>query len=155
MNKSEIKKDLMMIYMFRNALATLFIAIVSFFISIMDYYGCDITEAIKRLFAYDIYTTLYFVMLWMFNYMIFEISKIVYDIYEEKVTFIPCVGLAIIGVLIWFLPILDLFKYNTSFLAILICMRMVREMWKRTPELFVIVRKCIDKIKKRPDSGLE
>lgn len=155
MNKKEIKKDLMMIYMFRNAFATLLITIVSFFISIMFYYHCDITEAIKRLFAYDIYTTLYFIMLWLFNYIIFEISKILYDIYEEKVTFIPCVGLGIGGVLIWFLPILDLFQYNLCFLAILICIRMVREMWRRTPELFKIVHKCINRIKKRPESGLQ
>lgn len=149
------KKDLMMIYMFRNAFATLFIAVISFFISIMLYYHCDIAEAIKRLFVYDIYTTLYFILLWIFNYMIFEVSKILYDIYEEKVTFIPCIGLGVIGVLVWFIPMLDLFKYNICFLAILICMRMVREMWKRTPELFKIVHKVMDKIKKRPDSGLE
>ncbi|MEG0275975.1 MAG: hypothetical protein RR630_03000 [Coprobacillus sp.] len=155
MFKNEIKKDLMIIYMFRNALATLVIAIASFFISIMLYYRCDISEAFKRLFVYDIYTTLYFIMLWIFDYILFEISKIAYDIYEEKVTFIPCIALGIIGVLVWFIPMLDLFKYNFSFLAILICIRMVREMWKRTPELFKMVHKFIDKIKKRPESGLE
>lgn len=149
------KKDLITIYMLRNALATLFATFLAFMISFIQFYNCSLTEAIQRLFFYDIYTTLYFVMLWVFDYLVFEMSKIIYDIYEEKVTFLPAVGLVFLCVISFFMPILDLFRYNLCFLCLLICMRMVKEMWRRTPALFVWVHRFIDKIKKRPDSGLE
>lgn len=149
------KKDIITVYMLRNALATLFGTILAFSISFIEYYQCDIAEVIQRLFFYDIYTTLYFVVLWMFNYIVFEVSKMVYDIYEEKVTFLPCIALTLIGIIIFFVPILNLFQYNLCFLFVLIILRMIKEMWKRTPELFIHVHFLMNKIKKRPDSGLK
>ena len=143
------RKDFVTIYMFRNALATLMAAFIAFIISLIQYYQCSFAEAIQRLFVFDIYTTLYFLLMWMFDYVVFEISKIVYDIYEEKVTFLPCIGLWI-----FFIPILDLFQYNLFILCLLISLRMIKEMWKRTPELFVWVHKIIDK-KNRPETGLK
>ena len=32
---------------------------------------------------------------------------------------------------------------------------MIKEMWKRTPELFTWTHKLLNKIKKRPESGLK
>lgn len=148
------KKDIVTIYMLRNAFATLMTAFVSFMISLMNFYHCPFSEALQRLFVFDIYTTLYFLLLWVFDYIVFEISKIVYDIYEEKVTFLPCIGLWILCVCIFFAPILDLFQYNLCILFILISLRMIKEMWKRTPELFSWVHKLSGKVKKRPETGL-
>lgn len=148
------RKDFVTIYMFRNALATLMAAFIAFIISLIQYYQCSFAEAIQRLFVFDIYTTLYFLLMWVFDYVVFEISKIVYDIYEEKVTFLPCIGLWILCICIFFIPILDLFQYNLFILCLLISLRMIKEMWKRTPELFVWVHKIIDK-KNRPETGLK
>ena len=91
----------------------------------------------------------------MFDYLIFEISKIIYDIYEEKVTFLPCIALLVLCGVIFFIPILDLFQYNLCILFLLICLRMVKEMWKRTPELFKWAHRLVDQRKKRPESGLK
>lgn len=148
------KKDLITIYMLRNALATLFATFLAFMISFMQFYSCSVAEAMQRLFLYDIYTTLYFIMLWVFDYLVFEMSKIIYDIYEEKVTFVPAIGLLILCFVSLFIPMLDLFKYNLCILSLLICMRMVKEMWRRTPKLFSWVHRLLDKIKNRPESGL-
>lgn len=155
MNKKLGRKDLMTIYMFRNALVTLLGAFLAFMISLMLFYQCSFAQAIQRLFVYDIYTTLYFLMLWVFDYVVFEVSKILYDIYEEKVTFVPAIILAIVCVLIFFVPILDLFQYNLCFLFVLIVLRMIKEMWKRTPELFRWTHVFLDKIRKRPETGLK
>ncbi|MFR6099388.1 hypothetical protein [Longibaculum muris] len=152
---SKARKDMITIYMFRNALATLFAAFASFMISLIHYYQCTFAEALQRLFVFDIYTTLYFLLIWLFDYLIFEISKIIYDIYEEKVTFLPCIALLALCGVIFFIPILDLFQYNLCILFLLICLRMVKEMWKRTPELFKWAHHLVDQRKKRPESGLK
>lgn len=149
MNKQKIKKDLMAFYMFRNAFATLLAAFCAFMISLISYYQCHITEAIRWLFVNDIYTFLYFILLWVFDYLVFEVSKIMYDIYEEKVTFVPSLFLIALSIIIYFVPILDLFQYNLCFLCLLITLRMIKEMWRRTPQLFTWIHR------KRPESGLK
>lgn len=151
MMETKLKKDLMSIYMFRNAFATFFITFLAFSISLMDFYQTNIVEALQRLFINDIYTTLYFLLVWVFDYLIFETSKIIYDIYEEKVTFLPCIIAIILCVVIFLIPLLDLFQYNFCFLFLLICLRMIKEMWKRTPQLFA----WLPWKKKRPENGLK
>ena len=47
---SKARKDMITIYMFRNALATLFAAFASFMISLIHYYQCTFAEALQRLF---------------------------------------------------------------------------------------------------------
>ena len=151
MDQIKTRKDLMSIYMFRNAFATFFITFLAFSISLMSFYETNIAEALQRLFINDIYTTLYFLLVWVFDYLVFETSKIIYDMYEEKVTFLPCIVAIILCVLIFFIPLLDLFQYNFCFLLLLICLRMIKEMYKRTPQLF----KFLSFKKKRPENGLK
>lgn len=146
MNKS---KDRISLYMFRNMIATFFVAFIAMMISLSQFYHCDISQCLQRLFFYDMYTLLYFVLLWLFNYLFFEISKILYDLYEEKITFIPCIVLVVLSIVVYYVPIRDLFQYNISFLFLLITVRMIKEMWKRTPELLTWLKK------KRPESGLK
>lgn len=131
MNKTRLKKDLMTIYMFRNAFATLIVAFMAFMISLKLYYQCSVGEVIQRIYAHDIYTTTYFILIWAIDYLIFEVSKIFYDAYRERVTFVPCIILVVLSIGIYFIPILDLFQYNICFLFLLICVRMIKEMWKR------------------------
>lgn len=144
----KVKKDLIPIYMLRNIIGTLIVTFISFMISMMSYYSCDIQEALQRIFFYDMYTTFYFILLWFFDYILFEISKILYDIYEEKVTFLPCIALIVVSIVSFFIPMIDLFQYNLSLLCLLIILRMIKEMYKRTPQLF-------QWLKKRPESGLK
>lgn len=151
MMETKLRKDFMFIYMFRNAFATFFITFLAFSISLMSFYQTDIAEALQRLFIKDIYTTLYFLLIWVFDYLIFETSKIIYDLYEEKVTFLPCLIAIVLCIFIFFIPLLDVFQYNFCFLLFLICLRMIKEMWKRTPQLF----DWLPFKKKRPDNGLK
>lgn len=134
-------KDRIHLYMFRNLLATCMIAIASFLLSLIHFYQCEFIEAMQRLFVYDIYTTLYFLLMWLGDYLIFEISKIIYDEYEKKVTFIPCLFLMVICVLVFYLPIHELFQYNLCLLGALILLRMIKQMYKQSPELFFWKRK--------------
>lgn len=134
-------KDKAFVYLFRNLLATFMGAVASMMLSMYAYYQCSFAEALQRVFVYDLYTTLYFFIIWLFDYLMFELSKIVYDIYEKKVTFIPCVILVCISILVYFVPMLDLFQYNFCFLCLLISLRMLKQMWKCSPELFAFMKK--------------
>lgn len=111
------KKDKMTLYMLRNALSTLVIAFVSFMISLISYYECSFLEAIQRLFLVNIYTTLYFLLLWLLDYMIFEISKIIFDTYENILTYKFILVLCLIAIILFFVPMLDLFQWNFIFLC--------------------------------------
>ncbi len=129
-------KDKIHLYMFRNLFGTCIVAIVSLLFSLINFYHCEISEAMQRLFIYDIYTTLYFLLLWLCDYLIFEISKIIYDEYEQKVTFIPCLFLIVLSIVAFFIPMHSLFQYNACLLSLLIVVRMVKQMYKHSPELF-------------------
>src|SRR5699024_7907625 len=101
-----------------NALSTLVIAFVSFMISLISYYECSFLEAIQRLFLVNIYTTLYFLLLWLLDYMIFEISKIIFDTYENILTYKFILVLCLIAIILFFVPMLDLFQWNFIFLCL-------------------------------------
>ncbi len=139
----EQSKDKATIYMIRNLLGTFFVAFFSFVISFSMYYQCSFVEIFQRIFFYDLYTTLYLLLLWMFDYLVFELSKILYDEYSKQVTFIPCFIFIGVGICVFFIPILDLFQYNLCFICVLIILRIVKQIWK------------YDLMKKRPKKGLE
>ena len=120
-------KDCISIYFFRNYLATFTIAIVSMCISIITFYQCSLVEAIRRIFLYDMFTALYLMLLWMVNYIVFEISKILYDMYKEKIkSSYSCAICAVFAILALVFPMQDLFQYNFSLLALLVLVRMLK-----------------------------
>ncbi len=141
-------KDQISIYIFRNFLATLCIAIVAMILSLMQFYQCSLIEGMQRLFVYDIYTTLYFLLLWLFNYLIFEISKIIYDIYEERISYISCFIFLVLGMIMFIVPILDIFQYDLFFLCLLIVLRILKQIYKKSNLCF------LNKIKKT-NNGLK
>ena len=141
-------KDQISIYIFRNFLATLCIAIVAMILSLMQFYQCSLIEGMQRLFVYDIYTTLYFLLLWLFNYLIFEISKIIYDIYEERISYISCFIFLVLGMIMFIVPILDNFQYDLFFLCLLIVLRILKQIYKKSNLCF------LNKIKKT-NNGLK
>ena len=133
------RKDKMTLYMLRNAFSTLLIAFVSFMISLISYYECSFVEALRRLFFVNIYTTLYFLLLWLLNYMIFEISKIIFDPYENILTYKFILVLCLVAIILFFVPMLDLFQWNFIFLCLFIALRQIKQLYIH---------------KKRPSNGL-
>ena len=69
-------KDHISVYVFRNYLVTIIVAFISMITSLMSFYQCSLLEAVRRVLLYDLYTTLYFMLIWMVDYIVFEISKI-------------------------------------------------------------------------------
>lgn len=127
------RKDLMYVYMIRNAIATFLVALSSFVISFMKFYDCLILEGIERVFLYNVYTTLYFVLLWLFDYLIFEMSKIIYDDNMKNITFFMMIVMALVAVILYSTPVLDVFRYNWLMLCTLIAMRMIKQIYKKRP----------------------
>lgn len=123
-------KDRLHFYMFRNVFATFCVTLIAFSISLSGYYKADMSETLQRIFVYDIYTTIYFVVLWIFNYVFFEISKIISDSFKEKITYISVVVLILLCIILLYAPIFDLFKYNFIFLLVLIILRMIKQIYK-------------------------
>lgn len=72
----KIKKEVTLIYLGCNAIVTFFIAMSAFVLDFMNYFNMKINRAVVKLFTDNIYTTLYFMLLWILNYLIFEIYKI-------------------------------------------------------------------------------
>ena len=140
-------KDRISIYFFRNYLATVTIAFVSMCASIVAFYQCSLAEATRRIFLYDMYTALYFLLLWMVNYIVFEISKILYDMYKHKVKYYySCAICMIAAVLALLIPMLDMFQYNFCLLALLVLVRTLKVLIK--DGIIVIKRPKIWSIKK-------
>ncbi len=141
-------KDHISIYFFRNFIATIVVALVSMVASIISFYQCDIVEAIRRVFLYDMFTTFYFLLIWMVNYVIFEIAKILYDAYKDKIkpTYFLYICLAWM-VIAWIMPMHDLFRYNFSLLALLVLARTLKVLIKhkkivlKRPDIWSILKK--------------
>ena len=143
-------KDRISIYVFRNYLATVIIALVSMIASIISFYQCSLPEAVRRVFLYDVFTTLYFLLIWMIDYVVFEISKILYDMYKDKVKYTYLCGICVVtGIVVLMIPMLDVFKYNFSLLALLVLARMIKVLIKH--EKIVIKRPSEWSILKKKD----
>lgn len=105
-----------------NIFITFFITFLSMSLSIVFYYRCSIIEGIQRIFMYDLFTLLYFVLLWLTNYVFFDILKMVADIHDQNIIKVIGILYVISGWIFLYIPILDVFQYNIllSFLLILI-----------------------------------
>lgn len=79
-----IKKDFIVIYLARNLLATFAITVFSFVYSLTSYYNMLPLRAFIKIFADNFYTTAYFLLLWILNYLLFEIYKIIIDALKDK-----------------------------------------------------------------------
>ena len=133
MNK--LKKDFIVVYLLRNALATLLITLISFGYSLIDYYHISLISALRRIFADNFYTTIYFLLLWILNYLLFEIYKTIIDIIKKtigkqvKVPFGSVIPLAVLVVII----LIDfnlLFKVNFVLLLVFMFARSIKEIIK-------------------------
>ena len=106
----KIKKDFIVIYLARNLLATFAITVFSFVYDITNYYNMLPLRAFIKIFADNFYTTAYFLLLWILNYLLFEIYKIVMDA---------------------LIDFNQLFKLNFILLAIFMLLRSIKEEFKQ------------------------
>lgn len=126
-----MKKDKISLYLARNILAVFMITVVSMYLSIVDYYQCELAEGLQRVFVYNIMTLLYLLLLCSLNYCIFELCKVIMDLYE-KFTQIPIViAFVIIAFIFKNSPIHSLFQYNFFFLTLLIALRIFKQLYKK------------------------
>lgn len=113
-----------------NALIAFGVALSSMMISIIKYYQCSFIESLQRILISDIFTTLYFILLFLTDYMIFEIFQILYDTYQRKLNHWSWIIALMIALSVFFVPLLDLFQWNICFLSILIILRIITFMRK-------------------------
>lgn len=126
-----MKKDKMTFYLTRNIIIVSLIAIIAMTTSIMQYYHCDLSQGLQRIFIYNMMTLLYLLLLCSLNYCIFEFSKIIIDHYEHMTSIITALVLIIIAFIIKILPIHSLFQYNFFYLILLIALRIIKQLYKK------------------------
>ena len=93
-----------------------------------------------KIFTDNIYTTLYFLLLWILNYLLFEIYKIVVDgiKYDGKIKIRPKIGdkkiisydviiLIVIFILLIFIEFERLFRFNFILLVLFMILRGIKE----------------------------
>ena len=80
----KIKKDFIVFYLMRNAVATFIITICSFVYDFMNYFNMTSTRAVIKIFSDNFYTTVYFLLLWILNYLLFEMYKIIIDTFRKE-----------------------------------------------------------------------
>jgi hypothetical protein len=132
---NSIKKDLTIIYMFRNGIATFFITLLSFVLHIMNYYQSSLIQAFFRSMFDNLYTVLYFLLIWVLNYLLFEIYKMVYDICKEKLSFSFIIGIfygiPIVIMLVMLLILPRVFDINGILLGLFMMARTTKTLLKK------------------------
>lgn len=136
----KVKKDFLIFYLARNAIATFFITLIAFVCDFMIYFDMTISRAIMKVFVDNIYTTLYFLLLWILNYLLFEIYKIMVDgikhngkieirfkIGDKKIISYDVIVLVVIFVLLLFIEFERLFRFNFILLILFMILRGIKE----------------------------
>ena len=87
MNKEKylkLKKDFIVLYLARNGIMTFLITLFTFSLDLSNYYQISFQATIPYIFFNNIFTLMYFCLLWIFNYLLFELFKIINDWYDEN-----------------------------------------------------------------------
>ena len=95
MNKErylKLKKDFIVLYLARNGIMTFLITLFTFSLDLSNYYQISFPATIPYIFFNNIFTLMYFCLLWIFNYLLFELFKIINEVccLEQKVGFVVC-----------------------------------------------------------------
>lgn len=136
----KIKKDFIVIYLARNALATFAITVFSFVYDLTNYYSMLPSRAFIKIFADNFYTTSYFLLLWILNYLLFEMYKIIVDLLKDSdnnhrmiiiqnkkiISYGSLIPLIIFFVLV-VIDFNQLFKINFMLLTLFMFLRSVKE----------------------------
>ena len=87
MNKErylKLKKDFIVLYLARNGIMTFLITLFTFSLDLSNYYQISFPATIPYIFFNNIFTLMYFCLLWIFNYLLFELFKIINDWYDDN-----------------------------------------------------------------------
>lgn len=141
---NNLKKEWMIIYICRNGIATFVITLIAFLFDLTNYYHSTVSYAMQRIFTNNIYTVMYFLMIWILNYLVFEIFEIVIDtckeMYKDKIPMIKGIDYLTIGSIVLPLVLASivyisvnsvLFKINFCFLLVFMAMRSCKEYYKK------------------------
>lgn len=117
-----------------------FITLIAFVCDFMIYFDMTTSRAIMKIFTDNIYTTLYFLLLWILNYLLFEIYKIVVDgikhdgkieirlkIGDKKIISYDVIILIVIFILLIFIEFERLFRFNFILLVLFMILRGIKE----------------------------
>lgn len=128
----KMKKDLSVVYLGISAVVTLIATLIAFIYNFVNYFDITIVEVFEKIFNENIYITLYFLLLWILNYLLFEIYKIILNILRldikkelyikikgKKLISYDVLGLIVILILLLLLNIDSLFKVNFIILIVL------------------------------------
>lgn len=86
MNKDsllKLKKDFIVLYLARNGIVTFMITALVFMLDLANYYQVNLLNTFSYLFFNNIFTLMYFCLVWFFNYLCFELYKIIVDGYVK------------------------------------------------------------------------
>ena len=124
---------------------TFVITLLALGIDIGSYYQISFIKALQRIFFNSIYTSMYFVLLWIFNYLIFEIYKIITDWYDEthqttirfmfkehdySINWLLYIVMAILLIIFLCLPLPSLFQYNIIMMFVFMILRSIKQIYK-------------------------
>ncbi len=141
----KIKKDFAVIYWARNGIITFIVTLLTFGIDISDYYDISFLGSIRRIFLNSIYTSMYFFLVWILNYLLFEIYKIVTDWYDEthhttirfmfkehdySIHWLVFVITILLPVIVMYLPLPRLFQYDIAMMSVFMILRSVKQIYK-------------------------
>ena len=139
---SKLKKDFIVLYLARNGIMTFIITLLSMSYDLSHYYQISFINGIEKIFSNSIFTWLYFMLIWVFNYLIFEIYKIISDAYRNKfrisfkikchrcsfyLSIIIMIGLILIVVMS---PLVRLFKVDLINMFVFMILRSFKELIK-------------------------
>lgn len=141
----KIKKDFLIVYLARNGIITFLITLIALQIDISSYYQISLFQSIQRIFFHSIDTSMYFVLLWIFNYLIFELYKIITDWYDEihqttirfmfkehdySINWLLYIVMAILLIIFLYLPLPSLFQYNIIMMFGFMILRSIKQIYK-------------------------
>lgn len=142
----KFKKDFIVLYLARNGIMTFLITLGSFGLDLSNYYQISFTETIPYLFSNSIFTFMYFCLVWIFNYLLFELFKILSDWYDEShhqtfkfmyhehnysISWIMYVVMLVILILIQILDLPTLFHLDAYFMFGFMILRSIKQIYKK------------------------
>ena len=133
MNKErylKLKKDL---YLARNGIMTFLITLFTFSLDLSNYYQISFPATIPYIFFNNIFTLMYFCLLWIFNYLLFELFKIINDWYDENhysISWMMYVIMVILLVIIQIVQLPTLFHIDAYLMFGFMILRSLKQIYK-------------------------
>ena len=136
MNKErylKLKKDFIVLYLARNGIMTFLITLFTFSLDLSYYYQISFPATIPYIFFNNIFTLMYFCLLWIFNYLLFELFKIINDWYDEhnySISWMMYVIMAILLVIIQIVQLPTLFHIDAYLMFGFMILRSLKQIYK-------------------------